>query len=54
MTVAELILELSKLPHHATVMREGGEFKDDERKVSRLIYRKEASLGVWANSVLIK
>lgn len=45
MKVYELIEELQKLPKDYEVFREGGDFKDDWREVSKVEVSHRATLG---------
>ena len=53
MSVQELIRLLSDLPPDAQVLRMGGEYNGDERRVVHVAYRKDGGLGVQPNTVLI-
>lgn len=55
MTVADLIKQLSLIPPDAVVVRQGDEYKDDERFITLVQYRKDPQLGMLcANSVILR
>ena len=55
MTVAQLIAQLQQLPPDAVVVREGDEYKHDEKYVQEVVYRNRLVLGMLcAPSVMIK
>jgi hypothetical protein len=55
MTVAELIQLLQKMPQDAVVVRQGDEYKDDERYLVEVKHRPQLVLGMLcAPSVILR
>ena len=52
MTVAELIAKLKQFPHDYEVFREGGDYKDDWREVSKVEVSHRSTLGTPAGVYL--